>query len=78
MNKWEKLLDGLTHLREGLEIAEELYRTEPQVRALLESRIPLLTGGGFSIVNRAVVDLTQQAMKLQEHAPSCKLPASHA
>lgn len=69
MNKWEKLLDALAHIREGMDAIEDLYERETTVRALLLSRIPVLgVPGSFQTVNGALVDLTQRTMKLRDGA----------
>lgn len=68
---WEKLLDALAQLREGLAITQELYTADPQVRALLESKIPLLrVSGAFGIVQKSLGELTETVNRL--HVASLK------
>jgi len=69
MDKWEKLLDALAHFRSGLDLLEDLYQREGQVKALLLSRVPLLgVPGSFQTVNSALVELTKQAMRQRDGA----------
>jgi len=63
---WDRLLNGLAEFRSAVETAEELFRSDAQVRALLTSRIPLLGApGAFGIVRGAILDLTITVKRLQ-------------
>ena len=69
MNKWEKLLDALTHLNDGMTGIEDLFNRDTDIRVALTLRIPVLAvPGAWPIVRKALVDITELAMRERDKA----------
>ena len=65
MNKWERLADCLSQISEGVTKAQELHTADPQVRGLLNQRIPILVvPGAFGVVQDALANMAEKAIQL--------------